>query len=81
MLAELAGPLGLAVGWVRLAAELRRSSVSIVSAREEDQPGGRQAGGELLARPALDIQGATEYGDQQAEKISGLKRRTTTPSR
>ena len=37
MLAELAGPLGLAVGWVRLATELRRSSVSIVSAREEER--------------------------------------------
>jgi len=37
VLAELAGPLGLAVGWVRLAAELRRSSVSIVSAREEER--------------------------------------------
>ena len=37
MLAELAGPLGLAVGWVRLAADLRRSSVAIVSAREEER--------------------------------------------
>ena len=37
VLAELAGPLGLAVGWVRLAAELRRSSASIVSAREEER--------------------------------------------
>ncbi len=37
VLAELAGPLGLAVGWVRLAEELRRSSVSIVSAREEER--------------------------------------------
>lgn len=37
VLAELAGPLGLAVGWVRLATELRRSSVSIVSAREEER--------------------------------------------
>ncbi len=37
VLAELAGPLGLAVGWVRLAAELRRSSVAIVSAREEER--------------------------------------------
>jgi two-component system NarL family sensor kinase len=37
VLAELAGPLGLAVGWVRLASELRRSSVSIVSAREEER--------------------------------------------
>jgi signal transduction histidine kinase len=37
VLAELAGPLGLAVGWVRLAADLRRSSVAIVSAREEER--------------------------------------------
>ena len=37
VLAELAGPLGLAVGWVRLAAELRRSSASIVSTREEER--------------------------------------------
>jgi signal transduction histidine kinase len=37
ILAELAGPLGLAVGWVRLAADLRRSSVAIVSAREEER--------------------------------------------
>ena len=34
---ELAGPLGLAVGWVRLAEDLRRSSVAIVSAREEER--------------------------------------------
>jgi signal transduction histidine kinase len=34
---ELTGPLGLAVGWVRLARELRRSSVAIVSAREEER--------------------------------------------
>jgi signal transduction histidine kinase len=37
VLAELVGPLGLAVGWVRLAADLRRSSVAIVSAREEER--------------------------------------------
>jgi signal transduction histidine kinase len=37
ILAELAGPLGLAVGWVRLAADLRRSSVAVVSAREEER--------------------------------------------
>jgi signal transduction histidine kinase len=37
VLAELAGPLGLALGWVRLAADLRRSSVAIVSAREEER--------------------------------------------
>ena len=37
MLDQLAGPLGLAVGWVRLAADLRRSSVAIVSAREEER--------------------------------------------
>ena len=35
--AELAGPLSLAVGWVRLADDLRRSSVAIVSAREEER--------------------------------------------
>ena len=37
ILAELAGPLGLAVGWARLAEDLRRSSVAIVSAREEER--------------------------------------------
>jgi signal transduction histidine kinase len=37
VLAEVAGPLGLAVAWVRLAADLRRSTVSIVSAREEER--------------------------------------------
>ena len=37
ILAELAGPLGLAVGWARLADDLRRSSVAIVSAREEER--------------------------------------------
>jgi signal transduction histidine kinase len=37
VLAELARPLGLAVGWVRLATELRRSSVAIVTAREEER--------------------------------------------
>lgn len=37
VLAELVGPLGLAVGWVRLAADLRRSSVAVVSAREEER--------------------------------------------
>lgn len=37
ILAQLAGPLGLAVGWVRLADDLRRSSVAIVSAREEER--------------------------------------------
>jgi signal transduction histidine kinase len=37
VLAQLAGPLGLAVSWVRLATELRQSSVAIVSAREEER--------------------------------------------
>ncbi len=37
VLAHLAGPLSLAVGWVRLAAELRRSSLAVVSAREEER--------------------------------------------
>lgn len=34
LLDELAGPLGLAVGWVRLAEQLRRSSVDIATTRE-----------------------------------------------
>ena len=34
---QLAGPLSLAVGWVRLADDLRRSSVAVVSAREEER--------------------------------------------
>jgi signal transduction histidine kinase len=37
MLEQLAGPLSLAVSWVRLAADLRRSSLAIVSAREEER--------------------------------------------
>ncbi len=37
MLAQLAGPVSLAVSWVRLAAELRRSSLAVVSAREEER--------------------------------------------
>ena len=37
ILAEIAGPLSLAVGWVRLADDLRRSSVAVVSAREEER--------------------------------------------
>ena len=37
MLDQLTGPLSLAVGWVRLAADLRRSSLAIVSAREEER--------------------------------------------
>ena len=37
VLAELAGPVGLAVGWVRLATELRRSGVAIASTREEER--------------------------------------------
>jgi signal transduction histidine kinase len=34
---ELAAPLALAVSWVRLAGELRRSSLAVVSAREEER--------------------------------------------
>jgi signal transduction histidine kinase len=37
ILDQLIGPLSLAVGWVRLTEELRRSSVAIVSAREEER--------------------------------------------
>jgi two-component system NarL family sensor kinase len=37
VLQELAGPVSLAVGWVRLAAELRRSGAATVSAREEER--------------------------------------------
>lgn len=37
VLTALVGPLALAVGWVRLTADLRRSSVAIVSAREEER--------------------------------------------
>lgn len=37
VLAELAGPLGLAVGWVRLANELRGSTIAIASTREEER--------------------------------------------
>ena len=34
---QITGPLSLAVGWVRLTDDLRRSSVAIVSAREEER--------------------------------------------
>jgi len=34
---ELASPLGLAVSWVRLASDLRRSSLALMSAREEER--------------------------------------------
>jgi two-component system NarL family sensor kinase len=37
ILEQVAGPLSLAVGWVRLADDLRRSSVAIVSTREEER--------------------------------------------
>ena len=37
ILEQLVGPVSLAVGWVRLADDLRRSSVAIVSAREEER--------------------------------------------
>jgi len=37
ILAEIAGPLSLAVGWVQLADDLRRSSVAVVSTREEER--------------------------------------------
>jgi signal transduction histidine kinase len=37
LLDQLAGPLGLAVSWVRLAADLRRSRLAAVSAREEER--------------------------------------------
>ena len=37
MLDQMAGPLSLAVSWVRLAADLRRSSLAVVSAREEER--------------------------------------------
>ncbi len=37
VLAELAGPLALAVGWVRLTAELRRSTIALATGREEER--------------------------------------------
>jgi signal transduction histidine kinase len=37
VLAEVAGPLALAVGWVCLASELRRSTAALASAREEER--------------------------------------------
>ena len=37
MLAELAGALALALGWVRLANDLRRSNVAVVTTREEER--------------------------------------------
>ncbi|HKA83529.1 MAG TPA: ATP-binding protein [Acidimicrobiales bacterium] len=37
LLAQLAGPLSLAVSWLRLTADLRRSNLAVVSAREEER--------------------------------------------
>jgi signal transduction histidine kinase len=37
VLEQLAGAVGLAVSWVRLAVELRRSGLAVVSAREEER--------------------------------------------
>jgi two-component system, NarL family, sensor kinase len=37
LLAQLAGALGLAVGWVRLAGDLQHSRLAVVSAREEER--------------------------------------------
>jgi len=37
VLDELAGPLGLAVAWVRLTDDLRRSTITIASTREEER--------------------------------------------
>ncbi len=37
VLTELVGPLAVAVGWVRLTADLRRTGVAVVSAREEER--------------------------------------------
>jgi signal transduction histidine kinase len=37
ILAQIAGPLSLAVGWVQLTDDLKRSGVAIVSAREEER--------------------------------------------
>ena len=37
VLEELTAPLGLAVGWVRLTAQLRRSNMAIVAARAEER--------------------------------------------
>jgi signal transduction histidine kinase len=37
VLTELVGPLAVAVGWVRLTADLRRTSVAVVSARDEER--------------------------------------------
>ena len=39
LLDQLAGPLGLAVSWVRLAADLRRSSLAVVSAARRSAAG------------------------------------------
>ena len=37
VLADLAGPIALTVGWVRLAGDLRRASIELASAREEER--------------------------------------------
>ena len=37
VLGQLVGPLSLAVGWVRVTTDLRRSNLAIVSAREEER--------------------------------------------
>jgi signal transduction histidine kinase len=37
LLADLAGPLALALGWMRITDELRQSSIAVVTAREEER--------------------------------------------
>ena len=71
VLAELAGPLALAVGWVRLAADLRRSSVDIVSAREEERRRLRRDLHDGLGPSLTGVSLGVAHGDAPARTLSG----------
>ena len=73
--AQLVGPLSLAVGWVRLAADLRRSSLAIVSAREEERRRLRRdlhdGLGPALTGVSLGLRTAVRQLDRSAEAAAG----------
>jgi signal transduction histidine kinase len=75
LLDQLAGPLGLAVSWVRLAADLRRSSLAAVSAREEERRRLRRdlhdGVGPTLTGVSLGLRTAVRQLDRAAAGSSG----------